>query len=188
MDNFFISPSACCARRLSLLLLPYTSLSPHQSPIIPSLHFPKSTHKPLTLTSKSSHFSAATTGTSEDFEYEGQGDDDEEEEGEESPWEGAVVYRRDASVTHVEYSTTLERLGLGNLSSELSKSRASDMGIRIVRRGRRMAADPSIVGGTPVLVSVDITRKKKKLTLDGIVRTVITLGCNRYIPSSSSDD
>jgi len=47
-----------------------------------------------------------------------------------------------------------------------------------MRRGRGVVADPSIVDGTPVLVSVDVTRKRKKLTLDGIVRTVITLGCN----------
>nr|CAD1830670.1 unnamed protein product [Ananas comosus var. bracteatus] len=54
-----------------------------------------------------------------------------------SPWEGAVVYRRDAAACHVEYGTTLERLGLGKLSSPLSRSRASAMGIRLPPRGRR---------------------------------------------------
>ncbi|XP_078448508.1 BTB/POZ domain protein, putative (DUF177) [Wolffia australiana] len=91
---------------------------------------------------------------------------EEDEEG--SPWEGAVVYRRDSGVTHVEYGTTLERLGLGKLSGELSKSRASAMGIRL-----------GASAGTPVLVSIDVTRKKRKLKLDGVLRTVILLGCNR---------
>ncbi|CAA6655794.1 unnamed protein product [Spirodela intermedia] len=85
--------------------------------------------------------------------------DFEEDEG--SPWEGAVVYRRDPSVTHLEYCTTLERLGLGKLSSELS-----------------VTWEPSL-SGTPVLISIDVTRKKRKLKLDGILRTVIVLGCNR---------
>ncbi|XP_020113067.1 uncharacterized protein LOC109727374 [Ananas comosus] len=92
-----------------------------------------------------------------------------------SPWEGAVVYRRDAAACHVEYGTTLERLGLGKLSSPLSRSRASAMGIRLPPRG---AKAPSPIE-TPVLVSVDVARRKRRLRLDGIVRTVITLGCNR---------
>lgn len=88
-----------------------------------------------------------------------------------------MVYRRDASVTHLEYSTTLERLGLGKLSSGLSRSRASAMGIRLpARRGKEA---PFGDEETPVLISVDVTRRKRRLKLDGIVRTVITLGCNR---------
>lgn len=88
-----------------------------------------------------------------------------------------MVYRRDASVTHLEYSTTLERLGLGKLSSGLSRSRASAMGIRLpTRRGKEA---PFGDEETPVLISVDVTRRKRRLKLDGIVRTVITLGCNR---------
>ncbi|XP_058098067.1 large ribosomal RNA subunit accumulation protein YCED homolog 1, chloroplastic [Magnolia sinica] len=90
-----------------------------------------------------------------------------------SPWEGAVIYRRDSAVTHLEYCTTLERLGLEKLSSELSRSRASDMGLRVTKGVK------DYPHGTPVLISVDVTRKKKKLKLDGIIRTVITLGCNR---------
>ena len=34
----------------------------------------------------------------------------------ESPWEGAVVYQRNPLISHVEYCTTLERLGLQKLS------------------------------------------------------------------------
>ncbi|KAH7569808.1 hypothetical protein JRO89_XS05G0002700 [Xanthoceras sorbifolium] len=90
-----------------------------------------------------------------------------------SPWEGAVIYKRNASVTHVEYCTTLERLGLGNVSNEISKSRASTMGLRVTK------AVKDFPQGTPVLVSIDVTRKKGKLRLDGIVRTVIALDCNR---------
>ncbi|KAL5983160.1 hypothetical protein ACLOJK_017242 [Asimina triloba] len=90
-----------------------------------------------------------------------------------SPWEGAVVYKRDPNASHVEYCTTLERLGLERLSSELSRSRASDMGLRVTKSVKDFQL------GTPVLVSVDVTRKKGKLRLDGILRTVITLSCYR---------
>lgn len=51
------------------------------------------------------------------------------------------------------------------------------MGIRLPPR---RAKEVELGGdGTPVLVSVDVTRRKRRLKLDGIVRTVITLGCNR---------
>ncbi|VYS57956.1 unnamed protein product [Arabidopsis thaliana] len=100
-------------------------------------------------------------------------EDQEEIEDTGSPWEGSVMYRRNASVTHVEYCTTLERLGLGRLSTDVSKKRASAMGLRVTKDVK------DYPDGTPVQVSVDVIRKKKKLRLDGIVRTVITLGCNR---------
>ncbi|WVZ73007.1 hypothetical protein U9M48_021378 [Paspalum notatum var. saurae] len=87
-----------------------------------------------------------------------------------SPWEGALVYRRDAAVHHLEYATTLERLGLGDLSSTGSIARAADMGLGLGLRGGTQ---------TPVLVSLDVTRRRGRLRLDGIVRTVITLGCFR---------
>uniref|UniRef100_A0A1J3H8R1 Uncharacterized protein n=1 Tax=Noccaea caerulescens TaxID=107243 RepID=A0A1J3H8R1_NOCCA len=104
-----------------------------------------------------------------DIDWEDQ--EDMEDTG--SPWEGSVMYKRNASVTHVEYCTTLERLGLGRLSTEVSKSSASAMGLRVTKDVK------DYPDGTPVQVSVDVIRKKKKLRLDGIVRTVITLGCNR---------
>ncbi|KNA18209.1 hypothetical protein SOVF_072910 [Spinacia oleracea] len=96
---------------------------------------------------------------------------DEEDEG--SPWEGAIVYKRNSSISHMEYCTTLERLGLGKTSSELSRSRASAMGLRVTK------AVKDYTDGTPVLISVDVTRKKHKLRLDGIMRTVLSLACNR---------
>lgn len=91
----------------------------------------------------------------------------------EAPWEGAVIYRRSASQTHFEYCTTLERLDLSNLSSEISKSTASSMGIRVTRG---VTDYPS---GTPVQISIDVSRRKRDLKLDGIIRTFITLMCNR---------
>ncbi|XVE83380.1 hypothetical protein DITRI_Ditri16bG0084300 [Diplodiscus trichospermus] len=100
-------------------------------------------------------------------------DDQEDVEDIGSPWEGAVIYRRNPSVTHLEYCTTLERLGLGKLSSDISKSRASVMGLRVTK------AVKDYPNGTPVQISIDVTRKKQKLRLDGIVKTVISLGCNR---------
>lgn len=91
-----------------------------------------------------------------------------------SPWEGAVIYKRNPLISHVEYCTTLERLGLGEHSTKISKSRASVMGLRVTK------AVKDYPDGTPVLISIDISRKKQKLRLDGIIKTVLTLGCNRY--------
>lgn len=107
------------------------------------------------------------------FDLGDQAKDDMEDT--ESPWEGAVIYKRSSSLSHVEYCTTLERLGLGMLSTEVSKSRASVMGLRVTRAVKDYRL------GTPVQISVDVTKKKQKLRLDGIIKTVITLGCNRYI-------
>ncbi|CAL5325519.1 unnamed protein product [Camellia sinensis] len=50
-----------------------------------------------------------------------------------------------------------------------------DSGLRVTRAVKDFPL------GTPVLISVDVTRKKKKLRLDGIVRTVITLACNSFM-------
>lgn len=98
---------------------------------------------------------------------------DQEDVDLDSPWEGAIMYQRNASISHLEYCTTLERLGLGRLSTEVSKSRASLMGIRVTKSVKEFP------NGTPVLISIDVTRKKQNIKLDGIIRTVITLGCNR---------
>ncbi|XP_052154356.1 large ribosomal RNA subunit accumulation protein YCED homolog 1, chloroplastic-like [Oryza glaberrima] len=106
-------------------------------------------------------------------DYDPEEEEEEEEDEEGSPWEGAVVYRRDASVHHLEYATTLERLGLGDLSSPHSRACASTMGILIL-------SSPNLTGTkdeTPVLVSLDVARRRGRLRLDGIIRTVITLGC-----------
>lgn len=110
--------------------------------------------------------------TYHDFDWEDLEEEDDDEEG--SPWEGAVVYKRNSSVTHLEYCTTLERLGLGKLSTNVSRSRASVMGLRVTKDVK------DYPDGTPLLISLDVTRKKHSLRLDGIIRTVITLGCNRY--------
>ncbi|KAK3023845.1 hypothetical protein RJ639_044971 [Escallonia herrerae] len=98
---------------------------------------------------------------------------EQEEEGTQDVWEGAVVYQRNPLMSHIEYCTTLERLGLGKLATEVSKSRASLMGKRVT------SAVKDFPLGTPVLISLDVIRKKQKLRLDGIIKTVITLGCNR---------
>lgn len=90
------------------------------------------------------------------------------------------MYKRNAAITNLEYCTTLERLGLGKVSSEVSKSKANAMGLRVLKKVK------DYPNGTPVLVSVEVVRKKKKLRLDGIVRTVIGLPCNRYVDCSSA--
>lgn len=126
--------------------------------------------------------SAAVVGSSESdndsaVSYDWWGQELDGDEDLETPWEGAVIYRRNSLVSHLEYCTTLERLGLEKLSTNTSKSRASAMGLRVTKSVKDYAL------GTPVQISIDVTRKrkkKKKLRLDGIVRTVITLGCNRY--------
>ncbi|KAL6591284.1 hypothetical protein ACP70R_049787 [Stipagrostis hirtigluma subsp. patula] len=104
---------------------------------------------------------------------------DADDSGDDSPWEGAVVYRRDAAVHHVEYATTLERLGLGDLSSPDSRARAAAMGLAVLPSSPTTMAKAEAEAETPVLVSLDVTRRRGSLRLDGILRTVITLGCFR---------
>ncbi|CAH1436963.1 unnamed protein product [Lactuca virosa] len=92
-----------------------------------------------------------------------------------TPWidlgKGAILYQMNPSIYHIDYCTTLERLGLGHLSTDVSRSRASLMGSRVTKSVK------DYPHGTPVLISMDVTRKKHNLKLDGIIRTVITLGC-----------
>ncbi|KAJ0966808.1 hypothetical protein J5N97_023725 [Dioscorea zingiberensis] len=148
------------------------SISPPPRPFLSSFpSFSAISSKPLIISSVCSAFTDFSDITDFDAVSDELDDDDALAA---SPWEGAVVYRRDASVTHLEYATTLERLGLAKLSTGLSRSRASAMGIRLPSR---RAGDGD--EGTPVLVSVDVTRRKRRLKLDGIIRTVITLGCKR---------
>lgn len=120
-------------------------------------------------------FMSDVEGNAIDYDsWIGEEIDDEDSANElSSPWEGAVIYQRNSSISHLEYCTTLERLGLDKLSSDVSRSTASLMGLRVTKDVK------DYVQGTPVLISVDVTRKKGKLRLDGIVKTVITLGCFR---------
>ncbi|XP_038971026.1 large ribosomal RNA subunit accumulation protein YCED homolog 1, chloroplastic-like [Phoenix dactylifera] len=148
---------------------PFPSLT-SKSPLIPSRVLLKN---PSFLLKASSFTFSETT----DFTATADGVGDEDEDLTSSPWEGAVVYRRDASAIHPEYFHHPRKVGLRKLSSGLSRSRASAMGIRLpARRGKEA---PFGDGETPVLISVDVTRRKRRLKLDGIVTTVITLGCNR---------
>ncbi|KAJ4776385.1 hypothetical protein LUZ62_060642 [Rhynchospora pubera] len=165
------------------------------------------------------------------------------------PWKGAVVYKRDATVSHVEYCTSLDRLTIGWLSSRVSADRAAEMGLKlpddlnwiyddeggdnderingqdVVFEGKDdnnnsvfLSADElrnakislkygddddddddddefddfdidDEIGGefidTPVLVSIDVTRKRDSIRLDGIIRTVITLDCKRCFGPSA---
>ena len=141
--------------------------------IVPSRSLFYPGHHPRVARNSSSGILSATHfGSAGDVELD-FGEEDEEG----SPWEGALVYKRDSSATHLEYCTTLERLGLGKLSGELSIARTSAMGIRFP------SPRVSLPEETPVLISIDVTRKKRKLKLDGILRTVILLGCNRWVQS-----
>ncbi|CAI9773632.1 unnamed protein product [Fraxinus pennsylvanica] len=124
-------------------------------------------------TTKSNLITEAEEASSIKREFQNEEIVEQHDEDEGCPWEGAIIYKRDPSISHLEYCTTLERLGLGKLSSEVSKSRASEMGIRVTKSVK------DYPNGTPVLVSIDVTRKKGKMRLDGIIRTVISLGCNR---------
>lgn len=148
----------------------------HSANIIPNKPFTLSN---LTLTktrSSSSSFEFATHSEKvSDNEWEFLDGEIGEDDDQGSPWEGAILYRRNAAITHLEYCTTLERLGLGKVSSEFSRNRASEMGLRVVKSVK------DYPNGTPVLISVDVTRRKQKLRLDGIVRTVLALNCNRYL-------
>ncbi|XP_059445119.1 large ribosomal RNA subunit accumulation protein YCED homolog 1, chloroplastic [Corylus avellana] len=138
--------------------------------------YPVSISKPhgiLTFTARDCIRTNNQSTEEKDVSFDGgdQGQEEIEETG--SPWEGAVIYKRNPSVSHVEYCTTLERLGLGEHSTEISKSSASVMGLRVTKAVKDYPL------GTPVQISIDVTRKKQKLRLDGIIRTVISLCCNR---------
>lgn len=122
-------------------------------------------------TNSNFEFVDSKSGVTEEWSYQ----EDEGIDNIDSPWEGAVVYQRNASISHVEYCTTLERLGLEEYSTKVSRSRASLMGLRVTKAVKDYPL------GTPVMVSLDITRRKQKLRLDGIIRTVLTLSCNRYL-------
>lgn len=161
------------------LLLPFPALRRHSAPsLLSSAPAPPSPW----MRRRKRIFTIAAGAMEEEeeedlftVEYPESGDDDDDGSLS-SPWEGALVYRRDAAVQHLEYATTLERLGLGDLSSPDSRARAAAMGILSSTKADRSE--------TPVLVSVDVTRRRGRLRLDGIVRTVITLGCFRSFSSS----
>ncbi|CAN4123804.1 unnamed protein product [Withania somnifera] len=136
-----------------------------------NINFRKNCSK-YVVRNRKSNFLVKGSYPDSDFDWEDQEQGDlEDDDG--SSWEGAVMYKRNSSVTHLEYCTTLERLGLGKLSTKVSRYRASVMGLRVTKDVK------DYPDGTPVLISLDVTRKKQKLRLDGIIRTVITLGCNR---------
>ncbi|KAG6429972.1 hypothetical protein SASPL_108031 [Salvia splendens] len=117
----------------------------------------------LTEFSTTSHLSAQFDELSgSDWEFGDEEIIDAAEDDEGFPWEGAVMYRRNGAVSHLEYGTALESLGLAKVSSGLSKTRAFEMGLRLVNP---VADFPD---GTPVLISADVTRRKQKLRLDGI--------------------
>ncbi|KAK8938793.1 hypothetical protein KSP39_PZI011352 [Platanthera zijinensis] len=141
--------------------------------------FPRYPLKKISLTLLPASVSASSPAGTKITDFDSVVDEldpEEEEDLAASPWEGAVVYRRDSSVTHAEYCTTLERLGLARISSGISRSRAAEMGIRIPAR---RAKESGLANETPVLVSIDVARRKSRLKLDGILRTVISLRCNR---------
>ncbi|KAJ9549213.1 hypothetical protein OSB04_021756 [Centaurea solstitialis] len=165
------------------VLVPNTTLShPHHNSIhcnVLRKHLFANKHTPTILKHKSPLEFMTRESLDSNYELENDMEDDWKDQGDvevdpmDSPWEGAILYQRNPSISHLEYCTTLERLGLGYLSTEVSKSRASLMGLRVTKSVK------DFPNGTPVLISIDVTRKKQRLRLDGIIRTVITLGCNR---------
>lgn len=92
-----------------------------------------------------------------------------EEEG--TPWEGAIMFRRSAAQSRFDYSTTLERLGLSRFSSEKAMSLATEMGL----------ANSEVDGvvGTPVQITVGVTKEGRDYRIDGVIRTSLAMVCNR---------
>ena len=88
-----------------------------------------------------------------------------------TPWEGAIIFRRSAAQSRFDYATTLERLGLSRFSSEKSMSFATDMGLE------KLEVDGVV--GTPVQITVDISKEGRDYRIDGVLRTALTLICNR---------
>ncbi|KAG0617756.1 hypothetical protein M758_4G012800 [Ceratodon purpureus] len=95
----------------------------------------------------------------------------DEEEG--TPWEGAVMFRRSAAQSRADYATTLERLGLTRFSSEKAISLAIDMGLE--------TSEVDGVVGTPVQITVEVTKEGRDYRVDGVLRTALTMVCNRCL-------
>ncbi|KAL2641737.1 hypothetical protein R1flu_009324 [Riccia fluitans] len=93
----------------------------------------------------------------------------------EEPWLGAVMFKRSAVQSHYELQTSLERLGLTVLSSEDSRTLAKSIGI--ITKTSESGAEQF----TPVGISIDVSREGRDLRLDGLVRTAISLCCNRCL-------
>ncbi|KAG6542175.1 hypothetical protein Mapa_016407 [Marchantia paleacea] len=106
---------------------------------------------------------------------EGETDTDEQED--EEPWLGAVVFKRSSTQTHYEFQTSLERLGLAVLSSDASRSLANSIGI-VSKTSESGAVQDTV---TTVGISIDVSREGRDLRLDGLVRTAISLCCNRCL-------
>lgn len=104
----------------------------------------------------------------DEFVYAG-GVEGDEEEG--TPWEGAIIFRRSAAQSRFDYSTTLERLGLSRFSSEKAMALATDMGLE--------KSEVDGVVGTPVQISVDVTKEGRDYRIDGVIRTSLAMVCNR---------
>ncbi|KAL3685770.1 hypothetical protein R1sor_003792 [Riccia sorocarpa] len=102
-------------------------------------------------------------------------DAEEVESEKEEPWLGATIFKRSAIQTHYELQTSLERLGLTVLSSSESSSLAKTIGI--IPKKVEFATEEF----TPVGISIDVTRQGRDLRLDGLVRTAISLCCNRCL-------
>ncbi|KAI3788939.1 hypothetical protein L2E82_01722 [Cichorium intybus] len=70
----------------------------------------------------------------------------------------------------------------------LSKFRPSSIERASVMRLRVTKSVKDYPHGTPVLISMDVTGKKRNLKLDGIILTVKTLGCNSLLASCRFPD
>eukprot|EP00897_Mesotaenium_endlicherianum_P006021 jgi/Mesen1/5447/ME000272S04783 len=83
---------------------------------------------------------------------------------------GAVVFKRSSAQSHFEFATTLEKLDLAKLSSELSRESANRMGLQVEGDGAQAE--------TPVEVLIDVEKDGRNLRLEGIANTAITVKCN----------
>ncbi|CAK9880851.1 unnamed protein product [Sphagnum jensenii] len=97
------------------------------------------------------------------------------EEEADTPWEGAIIFKRSAVQAQVDYVTSLERLGLSILSSELSRALALSMGLL----DELESETEELI--TPVQISIDASREGRDIQLDGIIRTAFGLVCNRCL-------
>ncbi len=111
--------------------------------------------------------------SSETFFFLMLGETEKDEEDTVTPWEGAIIFKRSAVQARVEYVTSLERLGLSILSSELSRALALSMGLL----DELESETGELI--TPVQISIDASREGRDIQLDGIIRTAFGLVCNR---------
>lgn len=98
------------------------------------------------------------------------------------PWLGAVIFSPETNRRSYTFITTLERLGLGDLSSASSVSEAADLLVAPGFTPDDGAPDlREQAKGTAVVINMNVAGSGQDLLADGTVDTVFGLQCTRCL-------